>query len=640
MRNTYTSLNGGGRSNYADVNTLPPNPFGDLASGYMPLSKAAMLRHSEYFALTQEALREAYRRISAYFVTRIKLTGDGSTDEIDAHLDYLHRQMGMLPKLVEAGITVLAYGNGFFSVQRPLTRSLVCPRKGCHTLYAFREFADPVNQQIFQFKWNNKFEGRCPRCGYSGDFGKPRDDHDKSRPLIFRSWSPHEIDVQQYNYWEGRATSYDWRIPSDFVSAVNRGEPHLLETVPWSVLTAITNRNDFRFEQDFIHHWRDDMLAGVETHGLGIPRAITNYRVLYQLQTLNRANEAIAVGHTLPLRVVSPKQNVPDVEGNPLRNIPQTTMRAKLFQAIAAHKQDPDTWHYFPVPVEYQALGADARNLLPKEQIEQLFDRLLNGVGMPVDFYKGSLQTTTAPVGLRLLERHWAPFVHGLNNLLDFVVRKVVSYEKWGEVTGELESVNIVDSIEKNQAKMQGAGVGMISRTEGLRTLDVDFEKDTRRKYEEQLTEALIADEYNRKMEALGISSQLASAGSPVNQLMAQQQAQSQGQPGGAAPGQDPNAQGGGTPPNGIDPSMNPQDPNVSEPPVPSPGQQLDPQSYMGMAQAYAAWLVTMPESQRTGKLVNLKRTNDLFHAAVRMQLENQRNQAEAQGRAQMGAQG
>ncbi len=630
-RNSY--LQGSSLTNY---NTGPVDPFRDQSSWFLPISKAAMLRHSEFFALSNEILREAYRRISAYFITDLKITGKPSTDEKKNYLAYLKDDMGIISFLVEASTAVLVYGNGYFSVIRPILRSVVCPKKGCRAIYAFNKFADPRHKKVFDFKWDNAIFGKCPRCGFEGDFGEPKDEYDPSRPLILRSWSPHEIQVSEYSHWTGSSSSYDWMIPPDFKSGIKRGDVHLLADTPWEIIQAAIKNQDFQFDSDFIHHWRDDCLPGIDSRGMGIPRAITNYRVLFQLQMYARTNEAIASGHVLPIRVVSPKQAGGDPNaGNPLANLNQGNMQSKFFNMVNAHKHDPDTWHYSPVPLEFQAIGADARTLIQKEHIEQLMDRLLNGIGMPVELYKGSLQTTTAPVGLRLVERWWAPFIHGANRLLSHIGDKTVSYKKWNEVEFSLEPVTIVDAIEKNQMKTQLAMGGMASRTEGLKPIGLDFEADTRQKYDEQMVEAIIADDAQRKIEQLGLTSQIAAQANPVNLMMAQQQQQAQGgqqgaggqaaPQGGGAPagGQDPNAQGGGGQP----------------PQIPSATQAVDPTSFMASAESYAQWLMSsVPDSQRSGQLMQLKKTNDLFHAAVRRKMEDLRTQQASKARAEQEA--
>lgn len=605
-----------------------PDPFNDAASRMMPSSLPAMLRHSEAFGLQQPTFRAALERLAAYFLTDLELSGDKISDiEIREYKDELVEDAGIMGFLLNAAIGMLVYGNVWCSVLEPFKRMLRCPRRGCGAVYGFDQFAADENKHVFNFAWKDAFTGRCPACSYVGDFGKPIDKADRSTPVIFRIWNPYDI-RPNYVEWEGRSSEYVWAIPSEFRTSIKSGKIYDLAATPWEVLQAVINNEDFKFSKDFVFHWTDSVLPGVRSRGIGISRAIVNYRTMYYIQTLMRFSEALAMAHITPFRMVSPKAGIGGDAGDVLKNLSQSNMQSQFMGMLARHKKDPHTWHYSPVPLEYQALGADARQLTPKELLDFGNDTLLNGAGMPVDLYKGNLQVQAAPVGLRLFERFNQQMVQGYNRLTAFAVNRVVAYKRWEPIKAKLASVTVVDSIEKSQLVVQMAMSGALSQGKALKVVGADYADETRRKADEQLTAAIIQQEFQDKTDALGLGTQVAQQTNPLLPVLQGQQGQQQG---GGQQGQQPQSgQAQGQP--GQAQGQQPQ----GQPATPSPTDKLDPQQYMSMADAWAQWLDSLPEGNRIGPMTTLKKTNSAFHAAVKAALEKLRSSDRSQGQQMM----
>lgn len=609
-----------GATPYAD-------PFVDVASAAMPVSVPAMLRHAEWFAVRDETFREALNRVAAYFVTDVEIDGELGQDEKDAQKDFLEQEMGIVPRLVEATLSHLVYGNQYTSIIQPIVRYLVCPK--CSTQYRAEE---AVIRKKF-IKWSGgKFKGKCKACNFDGVFGggpepgQPLDIPDESRPPIFKSWNPHDIRIV-YNAHSGETEAYDWVIPADFRNEVKQGtNEYVLISTPWDELQAAASDMNVRYGRDYVHHWREPALAGLRFRGVGVPRAIINFRQLYHCQVLRRMNEVLALGHVVPVRVVSPMpgpgRGVED--GDVLKTGFMGDIKSQWQQIVANHRADPASMHFSPIPLQMQALGADARQLIPADILNQSLDVLLNGSGVPVDFYKMSMQTQAAPVGLRLIERYWSPLVAGLNTLLAFTNRRLQFLKKWEKSVYRLASVRLVDSIEMNQLRVQMAQAGLTSKTQALKTVELDFRDETRQKLEDARIEQVEQAEFQAKMDAYAFSRQLAEA-VPTGGM-----APPGGQPGQPAPGGGDPAQAQGGAPQG-DPSQSPAaDPLTGV--APTPGVPIDPQELESRAQAAAQMLLQLPESQRFSKLQEIKKNNDQFHKLVRGHMDEMRSKMRSQG--------
>lgn len=607
------------------------DPFADLASTNMPVSVPAMLRHAEFFGVSNETMREAFVRAAAYFLTDLVVDGDLGQDEQDNQREYLVDRAGVMGFLLSAGVSELVYGNQYTSVLMPFVRYLNCPK--CSAQYTFKEFS---KKPRYNFRWQSGFFGRCAACNFDGDFGDPEDVPDDSRPLILKSWNPHDIRVV-YNEATGQTVAYDWVIPADFRSDVRMGyNLAALGETPWPWVQAVLRDENVRMEPDFLHHWREPTLAGLRVRGVGVPRSLTNFRQVYYAQILRRMNEVLAIGHVVPMRVISPANTAgrDPSQGDILQTGFLGDLRARVMNIIANHRRDPNSYHFSPVALQLQALGADARQLIPADILNQALEVLLNGCGIPVEFYRGSMQTQNAPVGLRLIERVWQPFVDGLNRLLNFIGRRAQYLLSWPEAKYSLKSVRIVDAIETQQLRVQMAQAGLLSRSTALQQVDADFRAETKQKLDDMRTEQMAQAEFEKEMDAYAFSQQLGNA---------------QPLPGTGGPGGPPVQQGAGGPPQMAAQGDQGQQgggaqqaagvPAGSDPlagMIPQPGQRIDPQSLISQAQQVAGYLLSIPEGQRFGKLQEIRKTNETFHSLVRAQMDKMRSQARSQGGQQM----
>lgn len=624
-----------------------PDPFRDMATGVMPYSVPAMYRYAEYFALSNETFREGLGRTAAYFLTELELDGEAEEDEKRKYKNYLVDDAGLLAALFYATEGMLVYGVSYLSAIQPFIRWLICPGKKngkpCALRYRFN--AQLARDKRYKFRWQDGFHMTCPACGFNGNFGKPDDRPDPDAPISFRVWNPYDI-RPHYEGFSDKPKAFDWVIPADYRSDVRRGDPITLESAPWDVLKAVTAGGDFRFAPGYVHCWTDRLLPGVRTRGCGIPRAIVNFRILYYLQILRRYNEALGACHVMPFRVVSPQPGGRDAEaGDVIRNASAMGMAAKFMSMVSRHQQDPGSWHWSPIPLNYQSLGSDARTMAPRELIDQAEASLLNGIGNPVELYRMSITAQAQPLGLRLYERFHAPLVHGLNRATAFWVDRVVRYKKWEPVVGKLARSTLVDDVEKQQLKVQMAATGQLARGEAHKVVGTDFMEQTRRKYDENLVEQEIAAEYSDKAQRSGLAQTIASQTDPAMMAAAQQQQQAQGGGQGQGGGQDQGQQqqqpqGGDTQaaatPGAAQPGQIPWDL------VPPSGQSsVDPLEFKQRADSFAKVLLdpAVSQQQRTSALSHLRQTNDLFHNLVRMAMERQRNQAATAGRDQVLAQ-
>ena len=150
------------------------------------------------------------------------------------------------------------------------------------------------------------------------------------------------------------------------------------------------------------------------------------YDLIFYQASLRKANEAIALEYLTPLRVVYPGN--PGGNGDPIIAGSMRNFVDNMTQSLKMHKKDQNHILIAPTPVGYQNLGGDGRNLLVAQEIAQAEETILLSLGVSRELLSGTTNWTSSTVGLRLLENTLSGFVLQIENLLEWIFRRVSAY--------------------------------------------------------------------------------------------------------------------------------------------------------------------------------------------------------------------
>lgn len=626
-----------------------PDPFCDMASLAMPDTIQDALRWCEYIVMANGTYRSAISRVISYFITDVEIVAAGrgqgedrlGTEEKQKYLDFLNDTLGIKNVLSTVALDYMTYGNSFTSLAVPFRRFLHCPGRGCGLELPLKRV---VNTSDFHFSWSGfNFNATCPHCGYSGKWTHIDRRSGESGQLKVKRWSPHEIEILHDPFSDD--TSYIWKIPDDYRGLLKQGHLFQLERADWSVVEAVKHNENMLFDPDVIYHMKEEALAGLKNRGWGISRVLANFRQAWYVQVLHRYNEAIALDYVIPFRVITPQPR-PGQGGevnDPVLSINMGSFTARVQQMLRKRRQDPASWNVLPFPIDYKALGGDATQLAPKDLLELGMDTLLTAIGIPVEFYKGSLSVQAAAPAMRLFEANWSHLTHNLNRFLAKLVDKVAQVMSWEPVNCRLQRTTHADDMNRQMAILQLMMGGQVSRTTGLSSIGRDFKEETRLKLEEEREEAELTSQMQEEME---LSAQMDQMAAP--------------QGGGAGAAAAGGAAAGGAPapatagPMGsmpIDPNQAAMGP-MGQPAGPAgaaqqfaagqplmPNQPTTPEEMQQMASTLAQQIMGMPESQKDSTLIQLKKEDETMHALVSSQLEEFRRQARQTGGQQVLAQ-
>jgi hypothetical protein len=600
------------------------DPFNDIATTQMPTTMQSALWWSEYIWTINGTYRMAMERIVSYFITDLEIGGDASDDEKKKYEDYLVKKLNVLSFLSILMKDRLCYGNGFASVLVPFRRYLQCPKTG--DMYPLKVVYNNFN---FDFSPDFEFIATCPKTGWRGPWqviDKPREESDQ---LVLKRWSPHEIEILHDPYTD--EVSYLWRIPEHYKRMVKEGNLFHLERVSLQVLEAIKHNKLFRFNPDTIFHMKEPTLAGIRNMGWGLPRSLVNYRQIWYIQVLRRYNEAIALDYVIPFRLITPAPGPGSAAGGVMTQDPMSIYsagdyRSQIKNMINRRRRDPAAWQVLPFPVNYQMLGADAKQLAPTELITQGYDTLLNETGTPVEFYQGNLSLQAAPVALRLFESTHRQLVTDANNFLQWLVDNISRIMSWELLDCSLKRVTIADDMQKQMSALQLMMGQQLSGTSGLKAIGYDWETKQKLIADEARKQQEMQARMQEEMQQAGFAAEIAKGMNPATQ---QQGAPPQGggavQGGGNPPGPDAqSAMGaGGTPVSNYIQTMGPNTP-------------VTPNDLQAAAAQLAQELLGLPESVKDSELRKLKQFNPTLHSIVRAKLDEMRQQMRLQGGAMM----
>lgn len=613
-----------------------PSPWNDASSVSMPTSWLKVLEWCEFLYYREPTLSKALGRVIAFFLTELDVESSDRADDEDLGDDEriewtdTFESLRYKEALTEVDQNFIAYGNAYVALQIPIAkRLLMCPK--CRNAFPCR---DVVTRSEFALDFSNyEFNAHCPVCrtgaGFSGPFWVTDTYEDDPKKFVIKCFSPKEIEIIP-DLWTGRA-DYKWRIPEDYKLDIRRRVPVVLENVHPEVLKAMKNRHThFLFDPDYLFHMKEPTLAGIRNRGVGFPRFFTQFRDIWHVQVIRRANEALAMDYLVPIRIISPEaRSGAPIEGgagiDPMLSINGSSFAASMRSIIERHRYNPTDYHVSTTPVKYQILSGDGKQFVAKDLIEQAQEIMLNSAGVPMDFYRGTIQLQAMPGSLRLLEQTWAFMIQQNNRLLTWMASKIGRIQGWRDVNVTLRRTLFTEDVQKQLALLQLNMAGKVSDSTAFQQFGIiDSKYEKRKLLEEQRDTEELTAKIQKEMEQTSFGDAVASGqigpnGQPVQQPGAA--------PGGAAPG--------AAPPGGAPPGAGGMQMPIGPPP---PG--MSPQDMEGWASAKADELLMKPEALKDSELRALSQQDKFLHTLVKTKMDERRNQLRLAGGAMLMGQG
>jgi len=548
-----------------------PSPFFDIAKNYMPKTIKETFSWCTYYQLTNPLISAVTNKLATYPITDL-IYEDDNEGVVAVYRDLFENQFLLRTFLVETNLDRYTYGNSFVSVSFPFTKMLKC--KGCGEEAPARESG---------YKWKKfEFHLECKECGHSGT-ATAKDDPIKSyKQIRLIRWNPRSITVK-YNEITGRY-QYFYEMPRHLKNDIMLGRPSVIETIPQTFIDAIRKKKAIMLDSGKIFHARRASISrSPSDSGWGAPLILPVLKDIFFLQVLRKAQEAVAMEHIVPMRVVFPQ--ITTDANNPYTTINLKDWQKEVQTQIKLWRTDNNHIPVMPVPIGYQMIGGQGRSLLLHQEVRIYSDQIIAGMGVPTGFFYGEAQYSGASVNLRALENEFLGNRQDMLRLVEFIAGRVASFLDLPEIRLKFKPFKMADDIQRAAFDMNLANAGMISRQSFLQSRDYEYsaeqelikkETDTfnKQQRENQLKQA------ESQGEAQLIATKYQIQGQTM-QAEYQQQMQPQGGPPQGGPPQGGPPQGGppqGGPPGGPPPGGPPPDSPSGGGPPPSPEQGPPPQ--------------------------------------------------------------
>jgi len=448
-----------------------PHPFFDISSQYVPQEIRDALKWAEFMYLRNTMYKSATDRIVRYGITEIAYKGE-PTQSTEKYKELLEEHLHVKSRTIESSTDLLVYGNTFNSMHFPFDRFGVCTQ--C-------KLERPIDDVDYKYtSGTGDFHAKCP-CGYSGKIEvRDKRSRDLTRVKIIR-WSPHQMDIKSHPI--SGEMEYYWKIPEDFVKRIQEGDQFYINSTPMAILQAVQQKKMFKFNRGQVFHRTLSTLAGV-SRDWGLPPCLTVFTLYWYTAILRRANEAIAFDYIIPFRVLFPQGS--SANNDPTHFIAMGTFLNKMQEMVKLHRRDPAHVQVSPIPVGYEAMGAEGKSLDTSPLIKQTNEEILNALGYPAELFYGTLSIQAMPAALRLFENMWRDLHESNDDLLQWIADRSAQYFDWEDQEVDFTPVTLADDIEKRQVIMQLSAAQQISSGTMLSQWGLDFKDELKKRIEEQ----------------------------------------------------------------------------------------------------------------------------------------------------------
>lgn len=552
-----------------------PNPMFDFLTGFAPRKLKDLFRWVEYLYYNSAHIFAALKKFSEYPVTDLDID---SSDEalVNNWRKLLDEHIRIRSVSVKTGLDMHLYGNSFTSVYSPFNRFLVCNKCGAKS---------GIKNVKYKFKLKDmSFSYQCPACGAKA-LGKVEDKKvaDKKRINIIR-WDTKLMDIN-YNPITDESEYY-YSIPKELKSKVEKGDAHIINTMPMEFLEAIQADKVFKFAPGQIYHMKIDAPAGIESQW-GFPPLTSTIKLFFYAAVLRKANEAIALEHITPFRVLHPAA----ISGNadPSEKLNMAMWQNEMKSNIKQWRKDPLHIMFAPAALGVTTMGGQGRSLLTLGEVKEAEDNIIAAMGIPREFLYGGLSFTGSAITLRMLENQLETYTKHLNDQLQWIIAQVAKIMFWEPVDAKFTSFKLMDDAQQ-KASIMGLWqtLGTVSQDTLLTMHEIDINKERKKRKQEAL------DETRFQLELQSAQNELQTT------LAEQAKAEAQGAGQAAVQG-------------------------------------YNPAEVIGQADQLVAQLMQLPDGQRQSFLSHLSQEDPVMYAVVKDRMETQRTMQRQQAVNQVG---
>jgi hypothetical protein len=588
------------------------SPFNTLSRRVYPRTVREVFAWAEELWMHHGTYSQAIKKAVRYFLTEIEIQGDSVDQHVSGqYSELLTENYDIMQELARVGDDYAAFGNSFTSLHVPFTRQLVCPQ--CY-------FRSPLTKMYEHFRWQSgEFTGKCPTCHNTVKY--KREDtplpSGKVTPVV-TYWPPQYMEIKEHPLSRRAEYTLDIGRYEELRDGIMLGDPLFLEDTPWELVQAVIQNKSFKFAPSQVKHLKAPPITSMTPtlRGWGLPLFMAEFETALLVHMLDKYTESIMVDYLVPFRVLAPPQSS-SASTDPMLQMDMGEFSSHVMSMIERHRSNPTGWNFLPVPLEYQVLGGEAKDLAPVEVMEFFEKRLLYSMGIPPELYKDGANASAGPIlTFKMFEKTWQHYSNALNDWLTWLVRRQGEILNWESVKATLRPVSLHEDPEVMNIKLSLAASNEISRDTAYRPLGIDIKQERKKIVQEEESYNRDIEEREKEMEDEGANKALLDTPSASAQILGAEEQ--------AAMEQEAAAGGGG------------MAPAMPMPSAPVAGDASTMEGLMAEAEQMANQIISMPPEARRSTLIDLKHSNETLHAQVKALITDMEQQAGQQGKMQL----
>jgi len=488
------------------------SPFFDLSNMYMPKNFKKFFEWSKFFFTANGIINPVVMQMSRYPITGVTyLTKSKPLKKFYKRM--FDKVLRIKDELINVGVDYHGFGNCMATVHFPFKRTLKCPL--CKKQYDSKSIE-------YKFKLKGlEFEGRCPGCEERVKF-KPSDTSikDPSKVKIVLSY-PGDFEIKENPVTKD--TQYIYSIPMKLKRLVFKGDKFSVDKTPMLHLQAIAAKKPIIMDNDKLFHFKRPNMTGTNQEW-GLPLTVPAMKKIFYMQILQKAQEAIAIQHIVPLTILFPMANAGK---NPYETMGLRKWRRQVESAVTKWKKDPNFIGIMPFPVGVKPLFGNGRSMLVTPEVRQAANEAVAAMGVPQEFLFGGLSWSASSVNLRMLENQFLNYRGLIIQFLYFLIRLIAERFAISEIEVGLQDFKMIDDAQQKQLITSWNQMQKISDESLLGTVGKSYSDELEKMMEEE------ADRFKmQKVRALNeasLNNEIAAAQMKA-QAVAQAEAEAAGQ--------------------------------------------------------------------------------------------------------------
>lgn len=464
------SLGLGGKPHQHHNSLRYPNDYLDLASLYLPRTVKELFSYCRYYYRTSPIINPIVRSLARYPVTEVLVS---ETDpDIKAYWDnYINNQLNLRSFLIGARLDLNVFGNGFAYIHWPIQKILACPL--CKKEERIEEL-----HGYYKFRGMN-YELNCKKCGQISREAIVTDVVKKSEKEIkLIRLNPELIDIEVCPL-TGQ-TDYFYTIPRYLRNEIMIGKRHIVERLPDIFIESLRKQKRLRLSDGKVYHFKRISISEQDAIGWGEPLLGPVLKSSYYTQVLRKAQESVMKSAIVPLRFVFPQAG--DSQSSPYNNVNLLRWTNTIKTELVKWRRDANHVGIVPLPVGNQVVGADGKALLLYQELEMQGNEICNGMGVPLEFYKGGLSWSGSNMSLRLMQQDFVNDRVEMHNFCqDFVLGNIADFLGKNRPKMEFARFRMADDLQRSALENQLYGQQLLSGETVIEGMDHDFVKEKER---------------------------------------------------------------------------------------------------------------------------------------------------------------